>query len=228
MKDRNPLKICVPIIERTEGEAIQVMAKARPLADLVELRVDYMKNPGLEILLRGRKMPCIVTNRRREEGGRYRGEEKNRLAILREAMDLGSEFVDVELASDPPFFDGLIGHHGKTSLILSSHDFQKTPSLKELRSLCRRMICYGAQVIKIVTFIQSWEDNLKILSLIPYAMEREQKIVALGMGVKGKLSRIFAPLMGAEWTYAPLIRGRASAPGQITARALKEVWEGLK
>ena len=39
------------------------------------------------------------------------------------------------------------------------------------------------------------------------------------------MSRIFAPLMGAAWTYASLSRKRASAPGQLTVRELKEIWE---
>jgi 3-dehydroquinate dehydratase type I len=209
-------------------KAIRAMARARRLADFVELRVDYMKNPGWELVLKAREMPCIVTNRRREEGGRYRGEEKNRLAILQQAIDLGSEFVDLELESGKSAIFELMENNIKTRLILSCHDFKKTPPLKELQDLCRRMIRYGADVIKIVTFAQSWEDNLKILSLIPYALERKQKVVALGMGGKGKMSRIFAPLMGAEWTYASLDRKRTSAPGQLTARELKEIWGRLR
>jgi 3-dehydroquinate dehydratase type I len=75
---------------------------------------------------------------------------------------------------------------------------------------------------------RSWEDNLKVLTLIPYALEKKQKIVALCMGEKGKMSRIFAPLMGAAWTYASLTRDRASAPGQLTAGELKEIWRRLR
>ena len=89
------------------------------------------------------------------------------------------------------------------------------------------MMGWGAEVVKIVTFARSFEDNLKILSLIPYAREREQEIVAFCMGEKGKMSRIFAPLMGAAWTYASLNRQKASAPGQLTAREMKEIWERL-
>ena len=227
-RDRTPGKICLPIVETTVEKAIRAMARARRLADLVELRVDYMKNPGLELLLKGREKPCIVTNRRREEGGRYRGDEKSRLAILRQAIDLGSEFVDLELESGRSAIYELMENNLKTRLILSYHDFEKTPPVKELRSLCRRMIRYGADVVKIVTFVRSWEDNLKVLSLLPYALERKQKIVALGMGAKGKMTRIFAPLMGAAWTYASLGRNRASAPGQLTARELKEIWGRLR
>jgi 3-dehydroquinate dehydratase type I len=227
-RDRTPGKICLPIVETTVEKAIRAMARASQLADLIELRVDYMKNPGWELLLKGREKPCIVTNRRREEGGRYRGDEKSRLAILRQAICLGSDFVDLELASGRSAIFELMENQIKTRLILSHHDFKKTPPLKELRGLCRRMVRYGADIIKIVTFARSWEDNLKVLSLIPYALEKKQKIVALCMGEKGKMSRIFAPLMGAAWTYASLDRNRTSAPGQLTVRELKEIWRRLR
>jgi len=227
-RDKSPGKICLPIVETTVEKAVRAMAMAQQLADLVELRVDYLKNPGWEFLLKGREKPYIVTNRRREEGGKYRGDEKSRVAILRQAICLGSDFVDVEMESGKSAIFELMENHKKTRLILSFHDFKKTPPLQELRGICRRMIRYGADIIKIVTFTQSWEDNLKILSLIPYALERKQKIVALAMGEKGKMSRIFAPLMGAAWTYASLDRNRTSAPGQLTARELKEIWGRLR
>ncbi len=226
--DRNPGKICLPIIEATTARAVQAMRRAKALSDLVELRVDYMRNPALEILFQKREKPCIVTNRRREEGGRYRGDEKNRREILREAVRLGFEFVDLEIASGRSSIEEVMGKQTRTRLILSHHDFEKTPPLRELRGLCRRMMHYGADIIKIVTLAQSWEDNLRVLSLIPYALEEKQKIVTLCMGGKGKLSRIFAPLMGAAWTYAPSTRDRASAPGQLTARELQEIWRKLR
>jgi 3-dehydroquinate dehydratase type I len=226
--DRNPGKICLPIIEATTGKAVQALAKAKGLADLVEMRVDYIKNPELEVLFRKREIPCIVTNRRKEEGGRYKGDERSRRGILREAVLLGFEFVDLEWASGKFAIDEVMGKQVKTRLILSHHDFEKTPPLKELRSLCGRMMRHGADVIKIVTSARSWEDNLKVLSLIPYALGKKQAIVALCMGDKGKMSRVFAPLMGAAWTYAPFTGDRASAPGQLTALELKEIWRRLR
>ncbi len=90
------------------------------------------------------------------------------------------------------------------------------------------MIRLRADVIKIVTFANSWEDNLSILSLIPFAKERRQKIIALCMGEKGKISRIFSPSLGAAWTYASPDRSRASAPGQLTVRELKDIWEKMR
>ena len=209
-------------------KASQAVEKANGLADLIELRVDYLKLPTLEPLLARSKKPIVVTSRPKEEGGRFDGDEKKRLAILREAADLGADFVDVEMKSERPFLKELLRHKNGTRVILSFHDFQKTASSRELKDLCGRMMGWGVDVIKIVPFACTFEDNLKILSLIPYAREKKQKIVAFCMGERGKMSRIFAPLMGAAWTYASLSRRRASAPGQLTALELKEIWERLE
>jgi 3-dehydroquinate dehydratase type I len=221
-------KICLTIVETTVEKAIRAIREANRLADLIELRVDYLKVPALGLLLEAGEKPFIITNRRKGEGGKYRGDEQSRLAILREAVDLGSAFVDVELASEGSSLRELIKNKKRTGLILSSHDFQKTISVGELRGLLDRMIRYRAKVAKIVTLARSWEDNLKVLSLIPYARKRKQAIVAFCMGEKGKMSRIFAPQMGAAWTYASLDRKRASAPGQLTIEETKDIWERLR
>ena len=208
-------------------DALRAVAEGNPLADLIELRVDYLRNAELEKLLKAGERPLIVTNRRKAEGGRYRGDEKKRLAILRQAVDLGAAFVDVEIRTERSSLRELINNKNGTRMILSSHDFQRTRSGGELRRLLDRMMRQGADVAKIATFARSWDDNLKVLALIPYARKRGQAIVTFCMGEKGKMSRIFSPLMGAAWTYASLGRRQASAPGQLTVKEMREIWERL-
>ena len=82
-------------------------------------------------------------------------------------------------------------------------------------------------MVKIVCWARTLEDNLKVLSLLAYAREKRQAIVTFCMGEKGRMSRIFAPLMGAAWTYASLNRKRASAPGQLTIFEMREIWKNL-
>ncbi len=207
--------------------ALRAVEEGKRLADLIELRVDYLRNAELEKLLKAGERPLIVTNRRKEEGGRYRGDEKKRLAILRQAADLGAAFVDVEMRTERSSLRELIKNKNGTRMILSSHDFQRTLSPSALRKLLDRMMRQGADVAKIATFAQSWDDNLKVLALIPYARKRGQAIVTFCMGEKGKMSRIFSPLMGAAWTYASLGRRRASAPGQLTVKEMRGIWERL-
>jgi 3-dehydroquinate dehydratase type I len=210
------------------GKALRAVEEANGLADLIELRVDYLKGVELEKLLKAGEKPLVVTNRRRAEGGRYRGDEKRRLATLREAADLGAAFVDVEMRTERSPLRELIKNKNGTRMILSFHDFHRTPPPGELRKIMDRMTRHGADVAKIVTFARSWEDNLKVLALIAYARKRRQDIVTFCMGEKGKMSRIFSPLVGAAWTYASLGRTRASAPGQLTVTEMREIWERLE
>lgn len=228
MKDRDQPRICVSIIGTSPSKAQKNVRQASKIADLIELRMDYLKSPPIPAFLNNRTKPFIITNRRKEEGGQYKGDDKKRLEVLEEAILLGVDYVDVEVRSKRSLLHHLISQKRETRIILSYHDFQKTPSIKELRSLFGQMIQWEADIIKIVTMAQSWEDNLNILSLIPYSRHRNQGILAFCMGAKGKISRILSPLMGGAWTYASLNRGKVSAPGQLTVHEMKEIWERLR
>jgi len=221
-------RICVPIVERTVEQALGVVERAKAVADLIELRLDYLGEPEFGPLMKSCRKPFIITNRRREEGGRFEGDEAGRFEVLKEAVEQGADYVDVEVRSKGSLLRDLIGNRKRTKIILSFHDFQGTPSQRELKEVFSRMIDLGADIVKIVTLATSWEDNFVLLSLLSHAKERNQQAVAFCMGEKGRMSRIFAPQMGAAWTYAPLQRDRSSAPGQLTAGEMRSIWETLR
>lgn len=227
-KGKNVGRVCIPIVETTVERALIAVKEAEQWADLIELRADYLKRVKLAPFFENRKKPFIVTHRRNEEGGKYKGGEGKRLSVLQDAIDLGADYIDVELATERSFLQGLVRNKGGTDVILSFHDFRRTSSLKELQRLFDRMVRLGADVIKIVSFARSWEDNLTILSLIPFAKARKQEIIAFCMGKKGKISRLFSPILGAAWTYASLNKVKASAPGQLTVREIKDIWERMR
>ena len=219
--------ICVSIIETTHEKAARAIQEGNRVADLIELRLDFLKNPKLEKLPIDEKDRFIITCRRKAEGGRYAGNEKNRFGILKEALDLGIGFVDVELESERPLLEDLMENRKKTRMILSYHNFRTTLSQNKLQRITDDMIQLGADVAKVVTMARAWEDNFPVLSLIPYAREKKQEIVAFCMGEEGKMSRIFAPWLGSAWTYAALSKAKTSAPGQLTVREMKDFWEML-
>lgn len=225
MKDREKIKICIPVVESSIRDALKAIEGSRPFCDLIEVRADYLKSVEIRPFFTGRSIPLIITNRRKEEGGRWGGSEEARLEVLKEAIHHGSDFVDVEVRSKKRNLFELIRMRGKTRLILSFHEFRGTPSLEKLKKLFEGIDRFQPDVIKIVTFARSFEDNLRILSLIPYAIKRRRKIVAFCMGERGRISRIFSPLLGGAWTYASLKESRRSAPGQITVEEMREVLE---
>jgi 3-dehydroquinate dehydratase type I len=225
-------RVCICIAENSLEGVRAAIDRAMPHADLIEIRADYLGEIELAPILTQRTKPFIVTNRRKGEGGRFEGEERSRIEILKQAMDLGADYIDVEVESEEVLLQSLIDeqrkNREKTELVLSYHDFRGTPSTSELYILFDRMTQTKAEIIKIVTYANGYEDNLRTLSLIPYAKQRGQDVITFCMGEKGKVSRILAPMMGAVWSYASSSHGRGSAPGQLTAQELRKLWRQLK
>ena len=225
------MRICVPITATTTAEALRKMEQGFGLADILELRIDGIRKVDLEKLLAGRKGELIVTNRVKEEGGAFIGGENERVALLTKAVALGSEYVDLEIRTEEALVlklkKKIEAYQRKSRLILSYHNLERTPSLKDLRKKIEEGHKAGADIIKIVPQARQMEDNLKVLSLIPYAQRKGLQIIAFCMGGPGKISRIMAPLLGSYLSYASLTKGEESAPGQMTIGEIKQVFKIL-
>lgn len=219
--------ICVSIVAPTTDAAVAQMERCLPLADVVELRIDQMGDCDLARLLaiQRKGKPVIVTNRRADEGGAFPGTERERVDLLKEAVALGADYVDIEARTDKSLLRELTTpikkHHGRTKWIISSHDFAGTPPegvLKERFDACAET---EADIVKICTYAHTMEDNLRVLGIIPYAREKDRAIIAFAMGEQGRISRVMAPLLGAVWGYASVGKGAESAPGQLTIEEMR-------
>jgi len=219
--------ICVSIVAPTTDAAVAQMERCLPLADVLELRIDHMGDCDLGRLLAERRTdkPVIVTNRRADEGGAFPGTERERVDLLKEAVALGADYVDIEARTDKPLLRELTTHierhQGRTKWIISSHDFGGTPpegALKERFDACAEA---QADIVKICTYAHTMEDNLRVLGIIPYALNRGRAIVAFAMGEQGRISRVMAPFLGAVWGYASVEKGAESAPGQLTIEEMR-------
>lgn len=176
-------------------------------AELVELRVDFMrKRPDMGRLLKDRPTPVVVTCRRKADRGRWFGTEEQRLAILREAIIGGAEYVDLEVD-----VAGSIRRYGKTKRIVSYHNFDETPL--ELFDIYLRMAKLDPDVIKIVTMANSPGDNVRMLEMVGAA---GVPTVGFCMGEMGTISRVLCGRHGSPFTYASFSREREMAPGQLS------------
>lgn len=224
--------ICISIVPATNEEALSLLARALPLADLVELRIDRIEQPELPMLLHAARKRIVVTNRRRDEGGFFTGCEARRLELLHEAVDLGARFVDVEARTGGKavgrLADAVRSRGGKTGLIVSHHDLKGTPAAKLLAGRLKACRTLGADIVKIVTLANRVSDNLRVLELLSRDRDAEQGIIAFCMGEQGRLSRVAAPLLGSCISYASLEEGASSAPGQLTAGEMRTVLRILK
>ena len=191
-------------------------------ADLVELRLDYLRSLDLKALkkkFRGSEDKIILTLRKKEEGGRFQGSESQRIGLLNQLQSWKAAYKDVELST---LRDSKLKVDART--IVSWHDFSSTPSERVLKEKLSAALEH-ATLAKIVATAEKPSDNLTVLSL--YNKRMEGKLVAFCMGEEGKISRILAPILGSPFMYGCL-EGAAVAPGQIPVSDLRGFYELLE
>jgi 3-dehydroquinate dehydratase type I len=231
MQGKNHPRICISIMARSTQEALIKMKEGLALVDLLELRIDTMQRVQLKKLLARNEEGLLVTNRKKAEGGNFSGEEKERVSFLMEAVELGAGYVDLEIGTDKALIAALQKKiqacEDRSKLILSYHHLDGTPSVKDLRKELEEGYRAGADIVKIVPRAKKIEDNLSVLSLLPFARRSQKEIIAFCMGERGRISRVMAPLMGSYLTYASLTKGEESAPGQMTVKELNQIFKIL-
>lgn len=213
-------RICAALVAN-EPEAVK---EIEPLVDLIEVRIDLII-AGWQGLVKLFHKPWLACNRVPQEGGRGSSNEEKRIEELLEALELGADIVDIELRTEKlAKIVPVIKQRAKC--LISYHDLDDTPALEEMKSIVRSQLKAGADICKVVTTARKFEDNLAVLQLI-----REFpgiKLVSFCMGDMGLISRVLCPLVGGYFTYASIEKGKVSAPGQITVRELKALYEMMK
>lgn len=186
-------------------------------AELIELRLDLMASHPLEIFP---KIPAGIKTVATCRPGIY--SEKERIALLIASIELGASYVDLELESKEAFVREIMQSMEKTSCeaIFSHHDFTGTPAPKDLRNKLEECYNRGGVLAKIATMVHSREDALNLLSLHSFPGRK----VILGMGPEGRITRVAAPLLGSEFTFASPGEGGETAPGQMNAEQLQTIY----
>lgn len=196
-------------------------------ADLVEIRVDLLQNANeWERILREASLPTIVTNRASWEGGKCQSSEIQRLQSLLRAAELGAQHIDVELRAFPLFRQCLLSQGlslplESTKLIISYHDFDNSLTLKQIDQILATMRSKGADICKIAMKATSALDNCTVFHALQTA---QTPSIILAMGEIGQPTRILAPKFGSYLSFAAVGEGAESAPGQISAHSLKQMY----
>jgi 3-dehydroquinate dehydratase type I len=213
----NRPRICAVIIDNN----LAVVKQAEEPADLFEVRIDLIGDSWRELAKQLDK-PWIACNRVSAEGGQWGSSETERVAELLEAVELGADIIDIELGAIG-LAEAIRLIKGRAKCLLSFHDLTGTPSLNRLREVVQQQLAAGADICKVVTTAQSFEDNITVLQLI--SEFPSVKIVSFAMGHWGLVSRVLCPLVGSDFTYASTSKGKESASGQITAKDLRKLYE---
>jgi 3-dehydroquinate dehydratase-1 len=215
-------KTCVSIGEKNPKKIKNLLKKALLKSDFAEIRFDYLRKSDIPIVLEDVKKSlsrCVCTLRPKSEGGLFIGKEDERRLILRLIAEYNPFLLDVEfnaIQKDKKLASYL--RKTKCKLLISWHDFKKTPNESQLKTKFNKMAKFS-DIVKIVTVANSVSDASRLLSL--YSIKSENETIAFCMGEQGKFSRILCLHLGSPFTYVSL--GKAIAPGQFSLREIKSL-----
>ncbi len=208
-------------------------------ADILEIRLDLLgiRNPerAAEVIREIKAetgLPIIVTSRSGAEGGKWDGEEEDRTGLLINLLSLkdGPDAIDIELSAGMKERNRVIkaAKDRETAVIVSSHDFLKTPPLQNMRTIIEEMFLAGADIAKLAVMPLSVGDTLNLLRVTLDFKDAGKSVCTIAMGSQGKHTRVVAPFYGSVLTYASIESDESAAPGQLPVNEIKRIMEMLK
>lgn len=232
-------RICVPVCVRRADELVAAIERATQHADVIELRLDCLEDDSqldaalsqLPALMRARARPFILTFRPAEQGGHRELDATTRFDFwtrrLRPLLDDAAtrpDFVDLELdlVSDHQRRDDLLRPFDSTTLIISRHDFAGVPA--DLATIYERAMSVPRATPKLAARAADATDCLPLFNLLERARREGREMIAVAMGEAGLLTRVLAPSRGALLTFGSLDDEHATAPGQVTASELRDLY----
>ena len=215
-------KTCISVAESSPNKIKIKLKAALKKSDYTEIRLDFLKMEqvpsALEIIKKDLNR-IICTLRPKTEGGKFSGTENERIAIIKLIAEYNPFLLDIEyntLKKNKELVKYL--KTTKTKLLVSWHDFKKTPKDAELKNQISQMSKFSSNV-KIVSTAKSTEDATRMLEL--YSKKGKNNLISFAMGDAGRISRILCLYLGSPYTYVSL--GKAIAPGQFSVDEVNKI-----
>ncbi|TKC19501.1 type I 3-dehydroquinate dehydratase [Robertmurraya kyonggiensis] len=228
--------LCTPIIGKTKEELIDEIASVSlKNPDIIEWRVDYFQDihdfeKVVEVARTLKEVsndiPLLLTLRSVAEGGNPTSLSTMKVVELLVHICKTSfiDLIDFEINNPDEEIRQIKKaaiEHDKF-LILSYHDYSKTPANEELIEIFKRAQTLGADVAKIAVMPNDHGDVLRLLDVTNQAKEVLQIPVAtMSLNSLGAISRMFGWVFGSRLIYT--VGANSSAPGQIPIEEIQRL-----
>ena len=208
--------ICVSIAQTSHRFAFVDMINASILADLIEIRLDrFEKPPDVKQLTEACTKPCLVSCRRKEDGGEWSRSEEGRMSLIRQAVLEGADYVEIELdVADQ------VRRYGKTKRVISFTDLTGVP--RDIEDIYKECCNQDPDVIKLTLPARTPEEAWPVVKLMATG---KVPTVAVGLGRNGIMLNILGCRYKAPWIHAALEKGMEAYPGMATISELEEIYD---
>ncbi len=230
-----PVKTIVPITAKTKQQALEqakIIAE-NPHADMAEFRIDLLDfasdtkaviELGKELNQVLKNKPLIATIRTANEGGQLKISDADYESTYTEYLKQPfMQLLDIEMFRDQARVEKLTqrAHQKNVLVIMSNHDFDKTPTQQDIEQRLLKQDQMGADILKIAVMPKSKQDVLILMNATLNVSQKSKKpLLTMSMGRLGTISRIATANMGGSMSFGMI--GEASAPGQIDVAQLKQ------
>jgi 3-dehydroquinate dehydratase/shikimate dehydrogenase len=220
-------RVCVAVTDSDPGVLIDKAEALLRDNTFLEFRLDYLSRPALALPRLKRfleyhpQVVAIATCRRTSSGGRFHGSLAAQLDILNKAGAAGCQLVDIELQGAAKCKPAQLQRlRTRSALILSYHDFRAT---RNLEPTLEKMKAISADYYKIVGTATTLYDNVTMMKFLEKHGDRHS-LIGLCMGEQGIISRILGARAGSVFTFASISPDEKTAPGQVTAQELRNIY----
>lgn len=221
-------KLCVAIQGGTPAELMDRAEEASKHFKFLELRLDSLSKPAnavsylKQFMSEHKDVTAIATCRRKAHGGGFDGPLATQLEILTKAAQAGCHIIDLEVESAEECKSAQLSklRTAGAALLISFHDFTRTKGLEQSAD---RIEVFKPDFVKVVSNARNLMDNMAVLRLIE-DRSLASHVVGIAMGEEGLVSRVLGPRAGAAFTFASYSDGTETAPGQIKAETLRDVY----
>ncbi len=216
-------KICLALTGKTLAEDIAQYRSQRYFTDMVELRVDLLKKserakvaafPAMLAKEATWHVPCLLTFRRKCDGGAFEGDEAERVKFFEKVLAAKNAKVAEGWFDYVDFEEGFgdeklvaLAHKAGANVVRSLHKFDGP--VRNLKAKLRELAKSG-DVAKVAFMPRNLGDVAKVFAEDLGDVPR----VVCAMGAQGFATRALASRFGSLWTYASV--GGLGSIGHIT------------
>ena len=204
--------ICISILEESVEECLRLLEGV----ECAEIRMEKLSCGPEGVAKIFSSHPRLIATFRHGAQG-----EDRKTDFLIRAVEAGAAYVDVEVEWEGPGKDEVIrrARAAGCSVIVSYHNHETTPGKEDLVAVIDRCFLQGADLAKVACFVRADRENARLLGLL----DDRRPLIVIGMGPRGRITRVLSPLLGSRLSYAAVSAGKETAEGQTDAATLERL-----
>jgi 3-dehydroquinate dehydratase type I len=185
---------------------------------MIEIRLDLMRISKMDLLKIINSQTKVILK------DMIKLSDIEKIEMMTFGIENGAKFIDLDFRTHIDLVSKFkfLAKKNDCNLIISYHNEEETPDIDELEEIIESAEEFSPDYIKIACKVNFEEDNAKLLSLYS-RKDLYKRIIPIGMGTLGRITRVASEFVGAPFTYVSWNKESMTAEGQFDHKSLKKI-----